>query len=97
MMFIALGLVLFALPGCAKTVRIDQETCDKIKPGMTLKEVEDIIGGPPGFYGVVGVQSEAPSSKDGWSWVSRRWEIVVHLNNNQKVMRAKCYRVRPLD
>jgi hypothetical protein len=97
MALLALGLVLVALPGCARTVRIDQGTCDQIKPGMTLKEVEDILGGPPGFYGVTGVQSEAPPSKEGWSWVSRRWEIVVHLDGNQKVTSAKCYRVKPLN
>jgi hypothetical protein len=32
--------------------RIDQETLDKTKVGMTRSEVESIIGAPPGNYGV---------------------------------------------
>jgi hypothetical protein len=32
--------------------RIDQESYDRIKVGMTLAEVEAIIGAPPGDYGV---------------------------------------------
>src|SRR5436309_3337545 len=32
--------------------RIDQETFDKIKVGMTGREVEELIGAPPGDYGI---------------------------------------------
>jgi len=34
------------------SVRIDQATCDPILPGMTLAEVQKIIGGPDGWYGI---------------------------------------------
>jgi hypothetical protein len=96
------ALAVFALSLCAwliwrPGISIEPETCDKIKPGMTMKEVETILGGTPGFYGISGVQSVAPARKEGWRWVSRRWEIVVMLDENKRVKTANCYRVTPLD
>jgi len=34
----------------SKTVRIDAYTCSLIKPGMTQRQVESILGGPPSDY-----------------------------------------------
>jgi hypothetical protein len=77
-------------------VHIDPETCAKIKPGMSLEDVEAIIGGPQGFYGIVGAGSDAPPMKDCWNWVSREWEIQVVEDNYKKVKSAKCYRAWPI-
>jgi hypothetical protein len=41
------ALVLFIFH---KRVRIDAFTCSCIKPGMTQRQVESILGGPPGEY-----------------------------------------------
>lgn len=49
------GLVVWAFtPTLVTGLRVDtsRATADRIRPGMTLAEVEQIIGAPPGTYGV---------------------------------------------
>jgi hypothetical protein len=33
-----------------RAAHIDEAACDRIEVGMTRRQVEDILGGPPGFY-----------------------------------------------
>jgi hypothetical protein len=54
---VGLAIALFcvaALPWilapASRRIDISQESCDKIKPGMTWREVDAIIGAPPGDY-----------------------------------------------
>jgi len=43
---------------CVPVARIDQTACDQIRPGMTVADAEEIIGGKPGWYdGVWGIQT----------------------------------------
>jgi hypothetical protein len=60
------AIVLLFIP----VVHIDQQTADRIQPGMTADEVAAIIGGPPGYYdGVTDTEW-----KDNESWPkARRW------------------------
>jgi hypothetical protein len=49
------GVVVLAVAGALVVYfqpqpRIDKETLDRITPGMTEKEVENLIGAPPGRY-----------------------------------------------
>jgi hypothetical protein len=39
-------LALYARGRCLRS--IDKGTCDRVQPGMSLAEVEAILGGPPG-------------------------------------------------
>ena len=56
-------------------IAVDKETCERVQPGMTLAEVEAILGGPPGNYtGVfirremdVGISLVGSASKEKWT------------------------------
>jgi hypothetical protein len=42
---VALAVALAALPGCKRNVTITKENFDKVQTGMTLAEVEALLGG----------------------------------------------------
>jgi hypothetical protein len=76
-LFIVLGVSLltgywFARPH----PRIDQATVDKIQPGMTEQEVIDIIGAPPGNYGL------GHGEMDEWVELIRTMRIYNQTGNN---------------
>jgi hypothetical protein len=76
-------LCAFALFLSTPLAAIDQETRDRIKAGMTLADVQAIIGGPPGLYdGVWGMRTDAPVFKGaaGRQWVGSRGELFVWLS-----------------
>ena len=64
---------------------INEETCAKIRPGMTRAEVEGLIGGPPGDY------TTSPRLRGGCAmayeicdcWVSDEGEIVVEFDDGR--------------
>jgi hypothetical protein len=92
---VAVSAATFAL--ITPCVRISPNVLHEFKPGMTLKEVEAIIGGPQGFYdGITGVQSNAPPWKGDWSWVGSEGEVVIYPNNAQRVEKASFYSIRIL-
>src|SRR5262245_46919035 len=83
----------------AATVRVDQETCDRILPGMTVAEVEEIIGGPAGWYdGITGYHSVDPVKRKGSfpRWVARTGEIVLDQDKDGRVTGARYYPVTVL-
>lgn len=67
----------------------DQTLCDEIIIGMTITEVEALLGVPPGDYSSRRCQ-RAPittgASDEGWKhWISDEGEIVVLFNDAELV------------
>jgi hypothetical protein len=78
----------------APVVHVDQETCDRILPGMTVADVEKIIGGPAGWYdGIRGYNSQDPVHRKGYfpRWVARTGEIVLDLDEDDRITGARFY------
>ena len=82
-----------------QTERITPENCDRIRVGMARAEVEQMLGGPPGYYAAgpltlpVGFNLEAPwtspVSGDGAlavGYVGNRGAIAVSYNSSGAVM-----------
>jgi hypothetical protein len=72
-------------------VSVRQETCDAIRPGMTLLEVSAIVGGPPGSYD--GIQSYGMLSANipeppYWYWLSEQGIITVKYDKENRVASA---------
>jgi len=71
---------------------IDQETCDRVRPGMSLAEVEGILGGPPGNYtGLfskkdVSVPLTVAGSTSRQQWTGRRGVVIVFFDEEGRVM-----------
>jgi hypothetical protein len=80
----------------AADVQINPDVCAKIQPGMTLDEVEKIIGGPPGSYVVRGSKTAEPSQVKAWIWANDGWQICVKMDNG-KVNSASCSTVENAD
>jgi hypothetical protein len=103
LLFLVVGPVLLAGVAivllCIPAVRIDQSSCDQIRPGMTVSEAETIIGGPSGWYdGVWGIRTDAPSSKEYKRfWIGERGEIVLDLDAHGSVAEARFYPGQVLD
>ena len=70
---------------------IDWHASDKIKPGMTLAEVNAILGGPSGDY--TDGRRVAPVSFTGNTpgWIGELSAIFVNLDENDKVVRVSAY------
>lgn len=78
---------------CVPVVRINKKACDQIRPGITLPEAEEIIGGPPKWYdGVWGIRTDSPGYK-GYRpfWVGSQGEIIVELDEQGRVSNARFY------
>lgn len=79
-------------------VHVTQDRCNAIRPGMSLSEVQAIIGGPPRWYD--GVMSHGPKGlfdKDAikkLNWVSKDGQIVLDLSPNGGVAAAKFYSIQ---
>jgi hypothetical protein len=78
--------------------RIDQSTCDQIQPGMTVSEVEAIIGGPNGWYdGVQAIDTALPDmwptfhremQRDYLFWIGSQGELIVRQDAQGRVAEA---------
>src|SRR5437870_3671391 len=75
--------------------RIDRAAADQIKPGMTLREVEEIIGVPPGDYGVGKGETQPTWESLQWpfkrpphttqEWLGQENAISVWIDDDGKV------------
>jgi hypothetical protein len=78
--FAVLLIVLSAIGGMfllpARDYRITQANCDKIKAGMSMREVEAILG-PPGDYTAWPQLNEGGTSPGYCFWWGERGVIVV--------------------
>lgn len=72
-------------------VHIDQAACSRIRPGMTVAECEEIIGGPEGWYdGVGGISTDAPAWKgERPSWVGLKGELILLVEETDSTKRVK--------
>lgn len=92
-----LAAIALALAGCG--AEINQETYDQIANGMSLSDVERILGGPGqeqfgmgiSSSGLLGSSAEKPTSTQTFVWKSSsgRAEIVVTFRDGKVIERAK--------
>ena len=90
---VAVGLV------CVPVARIDQSACTQIRPGMTVEDAEEIIGGKPGWYdGVISIRTASPGYK-GYKplWIGSQGEIILDLDKRGRVAAANFYPGRVID
>jgi hypothetical protein len=71
-----IALCFFCLVGCH---RVSQDNFNKIKTGMTLKEVTDILGPPTQTEGVDFLGFSGTSA----TWKSKNAEIVIQFLNDK--------------
>jgi hypothetical protein len=81
-----------ALYVAPKRIRANKETCDRIQPGMTMEEVEGLIGGPPGDYTTgLWVRPIPVIGRFGHrveQWTSDGGEIIVLFDRKGEVEKA---------
>jgi hypothetical protein len=92
-MVMAFALV---LGGCEKT-KVNEDTFSQIKAGMTLNQVENILGGsgedetPPAGMSIsgggIGTQSAAPEKI--YTWKSKTLKILVYVKDGKVVQAEK--------
>jgi hypothetical protein len=75
--------------------RIDSETFEQIQPGMTLMQVETLVGRPPGNYthGQVKIIHDAglEGSSDYYKeWIGEKIAIMVRLDQEGTVSKKEC-------
>jgi hypothetical protein len=74
--------------------RFHPENQTAIQPGMTLKQVEDLLGGPPGDYGWYWFGSSmmtekgvvVPPGSTEMVWFNDDQRIEVHFDNQSRVV-----------
>jgi hypothetical protein len=100
-MIIGLGLLctllgLWAYDRYAPAPEISCARRDQIQKGMTAREVEAIIGGPPGNYSGILFRSERYENLDVKGatrtehWHGRRATISVYFDASGRVIEASC-------
>lgn len=99
-LFVAIFVTVFLL-GIFLTpvVRINEQTCRRIRPGMTEEEAVAAVGVPPGWYdGVGGIGADSPPYK-GYRpfWIGLRGEISVELDESGRVTAATFYPAQWVD
>lgn len=78
-------------------LKITPEYCERVKVGMSPREVEAAIGGPPGFYeGTCGISFDPTGphprmDKFDQSWVGRRGEVEVTYDDKVQAIKATWY------
>ncbi len=79
-------------------VPINQNTARLVKLGMTRREVEDILGRPPGDYASrpVQVMEVATTIAHGCRtvrWIGNEFAIAVEFDDNGNVVETNCWDV----
>src|SRR5437588_8501223 len=101
-LFIAAGILVCLLLGAGvalllwpRPTAITEENYDRIRVGMTLKDVEALLDGPPGRYGWPGeriVQTREdmpvplPSGSDHLQWIDSEHIVGVLFDANHRVI-----------
>src|SRR5262249_18492619 len=62
------------------------ELHSRIQPGMTLTEVEQLLGCPPGDYCATARIHVAARAGPNRNWGSRRWVVFVRFDQSGKVI-----------
>jgi hypothetical protein len=85
---------------------IDQEHCDRIKPGMTQAEVEAVLGGPPGDFRTNFNGVYFGSNRPGWrdehrvdrveEWIGDQGRALAGFNHTGTVEGIISFDVLPL-
>jgi hypothetical protein len=84
-------LLLLYLRGCC-LLSIDKDTCDRVQPGMSLAEVEAILGGPPGnytgfFFGTdASITLTVAGSSNRKQWTGTRGVLLVFFDDQGRVI-----------
>ena len=91
---VASACVLLFVP----VARIGPESCERIRPGMTVAQAARIVGAPTGWYNGVGqMRLDGP----GWRgdkpyWTGSRGQLVLDTDENDRVVKATFYPGRPV-
>jgi hypothetical protein len=96
-MMLVVFLIAMLLWFLTPVASINSATCARIKPGMTLEQATEIIGAPQDSYDGVAIYapSHFPDHKGGGgpSWVGWRGELVLELDELDRVESAKLYSI----
>jgi hypothetical protein len=92
----AILILSLIMGGCQKT-KVTEENFAQIKTGMTLKEVENLLGGKgddqtsdPGFsIGAAGIQGGNSNPDKVYVWKSKDLQIVVTCKDGKVVLMQK--------
>lgn len=91
-LFLAVLVVAIGLWFVRPVARITSKSCSRIRPGMTVEQVERIIGARQGWYdGVGGIRDDAHFVKGSLNWIGMRGSIVVVLHDSEFVKTATFY------
>jgi hypothetical protein len=91
---VAWACVLLFMP----VARIAPETCDRIRPGMTVAQAEEIVGAPAGWYDGVG-QIRLDGARwhgDKPYWTGSHGQLVLDVDENGRVVKATFYPGKPV-
>ena len=101
---VMIGVGVIMLRQMPPRTAITRANAAKIQPGMTLEEVEDILGGPARFvpsgrisYSLAGVAGFDPAAPRPPEWTSDEVLVLVYLDGNRCVQRCVAVDVRRED
>jgi hypothetical protein len=83
------GLVLLVLPGCGGGNKVTKGNFDKVKTGMALAEVEEILGEGTEQAGVGGAMGGLGASGKIVTWTEGEKTITVTFVNGKVAMKAQ--------
>jgi len=84
---LAVSLLLGTLAGCSS--KVSKGNYDKIKTGMTLAEVEDILGKGTEKAGIGGAIGDITGSGKVLTWVDGEKKITVTFANDKVVTKVQ--------
>jgi hypothetical protein len=91
-LFVGVGMVALLIALLHRRFQPENQTA--IRPGMTLQQVEDLLGGPPGDYGWFWFGSSmmtmegavVPPGSTEMVWFNDDQRIKVHFDNQSRVV-----------